>query len=224
MTWKIFGEDINKLVMILESSNEKKTFKINLMDLDENRNYEIDPITFPYKITMPTTEFQNYCKNMGNTCEKMDLKCLANVLFMSGTGDLGVIEFELIATNVQSGLTIEKDKNTQKNKIVQGMFELKYLNIFTKCSNLCGQVSLYLQNSYPIIVEYHVSTLGTIKFCLSPCKKEKDKDNASNNTSNNKYKEIEPEIVKPSYQYKDEDEDYDDTINYKNTQDDDEIE
>ena len=33
MTWRIDDEDINKLIMILESEKEKKTSKINLMDL-----------------------------------------------------------------------------------------------------------------------------------------------------------------------------------------------
>ena len=56
-------------------------------------------------------------------------------------------------------------------KIVQGTFELKYLIIFTRCSNLCSHVSLFLKNTYPIIIEYQVSTLGKIKFALSPCKK-----------------------------------------------------
>jgi proliferating cell nuclear antigen len=169
MTWRIDDDDINKLIMILESSNEKKTFKINLMDL-EDTDYEIEPVKFPYQIIMPTQDFQNYCKNMCSATDKMDLRCLANSLFMSGTGELGVIEFELTATNVSSGLVIKKN-STNSNEIVQGTFELKYLIIFTRCSNLCSHVSLFLKNTYPIIIEYQVAILGKIKFALSPCKK-----------------------------------------------------
>ena len=169
MTWKIDDDDINKLIMILESSNEKKTFKINLMDL-EDTDYEIEPVKFPYQIIMPTQDFQNYCKNMISATDRMEVKCLANTMFMAGTGELGVIEFELTASNNSSGLIIKKT-TSNPNEIVQGTFELKYLIIFTRCSNLCSHVSLFLKNTYPIIIEYQVSTLGKIKFALSPCKK-----------------------------------------------------
>lgn len=169
MTWQMDDDDINKLIMILESSNEKKTFKINLMDL-EDTDYEIEPVKFPYQIIMPTQDFQNYCKNMISATDRIELKCLANTLFMSGTGELGVIEFELTASNNSSGLIIKKTTNNP-NEIVQGTFELKYLTIFTRCSNLCSHVSIFLKNTYPIIIEYQVATLGKIKFALSPCKK-----------------------------------------------------
>ena len=168
MTWQIDDEDINVLVMILESSNEKKTFKIKLMDLEE-LDYEIEPVKFSYQIIMPTQDFQNYCKNMVSATDKMDLKCLANNLFLSGTGELGGFEFELTATGNSSGLVIKKN-TTNNNEIVQGRFELKYLIIFTRCSNLCSHVSLYLKNKYPLIIEYQVATLGKIKFVLAPCK------------------------------------------------------
>ena len=124
MTWKIDDDDINKLIMILESSNEKKTFKINLMDL-EDTDYEIEPVKFPYQIIMPTQDFQNYCKNMLSATDRMEVKCLANTMFMAGTGELGVIEFELTASNNSSGLIIKKT-TTNPNEIVQ--FNLQSCN------------------------------------------------------------------------------------------------
>ena len=60
------------------------------------------------------------------------------------------------------------DINTEnKNEIVQGIFSLKWLNIFTKCSNLSPLVILYLKNDYPLIIQYAVAALGVVKFVLS---------------------------------------------------------
>ena len=56
MTWLIDSDDINKLVMILESDKEKKTFRMNLMDL-ENVTYEIEPIENPYFISLSSNDF-----------------------------------------------------------------------------------------------------------------------------------------------------------------------
>jgi hypothetical protein len=60
--------------------------------------------------------------------------------------------------------------STNSNEIVQGLFELKFLLIFTKCTNLSTQLTLFLKNDYPIIVNYQIATLGEIKLVLSPSK------------------------------------------------------
>lgn len=166
MSWIIEEEDMNKLVVILESTerNEKKIFKLNLMDLDDEK-YEIEPVQFPYCITMPSQDFHKYCKDMTSVmATKMEIQCTSNMLFLSGKSDIGSVDFQL--GECIGGLQI--DVNTDKNEIVQGLFELKYLTIFTKCTNLCNEVKLYLRNDYALVVKYQVAALGEIKLVLSP--------------------------------------------------------
>ena len=166
MTWKINDDDINKLVMILENEKEKKIFKMNLMDMDDT-NYEIEPVIFPYCINLPSQDFQKYCKDMASATDKLELKCTKDNLFLSGKGELGILDFDLNIS--KGGLSIEQNTDNP-NEIVQGLFELKYLIIFTRCTNLCNQVNLYLKNDYPLIIKYSVAALGEIKLVLSPTK------------------------------------------------------
>jgi len=168
MTWLVDDDDINKLVVILESAErkEKKTFKLNLMDIEEE-TYDITPIQFPYSITLPSLDFHKYCKDMAATTDKIEIKSTSNKLFFSGKGGIGNIEFEVGETN--GGLSIIST-TTNANEIVQGLFELKFLLIFTKCTNLCNQVTLFLKNDYPIIITYQIAALGEIKLVLSPSK------------------------------------------------------
>jgi proliferating cell nuclear antigen len=168
MTWIVDDEDINKLIIILESNErkEKKTFKLNLMDIEEE-TYTIEPIQFPYLITLPSQDFHKYCKDMASSNDKIEIKATSKRLYLSGKGDIGNIEFEVGETN--GGLSIISTTNNT-NEIVQGLFELKFLLIFTKCTNLCNQVTLYLRNDYPIIVTYQIAALGEIKLVLSPTK------------------------------------------------------
>ena len=168
MTWLVDDDDINKLIIILESSEkkEKKTFKLNLMDIEEE-TYEIAPIQFPYLINIPSQDFHKYCKDMSSSTDKIEIKATSNKLYFSGKGEIGNIEFEVGETN--GGLSITSTTNNT-NEIVQGLFELKFLLIFTKCTNLCNQVILYLKNDYPIIVTYQIAALGEIKLVLSPTK------------------------------------------------------
>jgi proliferating cell nuclear antigen len=168
MTWLVDDEDINKLIIILESNErkEKKTFKLNLMDIEEE-TYDITPIQFPYSITLPSQDLHKYCKDMAASTDKIDIKATSNKLFFSGKGGIGNIEFEVGETN--GGLSIVST-TSNTNEIVQGLFELKFLLIFTKCTNLCNQVTLFLKNDYPIIVTYQIAALGEIKLVLSPSK------------------------------------------------------
>ena len=53
-------------------------------------------------------------------------------------------------------------------KIIQGEFSLKNLGYFIKCTNLCNQIEMYLENDLPLVVKYNVASLGEIKLCLAP--------------------------------------------------------
>lgn len=168
MTWQLDSDDINKLIIILESNErkEKKIFKLNLMDLEEE-TYEVEPIEFPYSITLPSIDFHKYCKDMASTTDKIEIMCTKNKVIFSGNSELGQVEFEVGETN--GGLAIETN-SAFNDEIVQGVFELRFLIIFTKCTNLCNTVTLYLKNDYPLIVNYAIASLGTIKLVLSQSK------------------------------------------------------
>jgi proliferating cell nuclear antigen len=168
MTWQVDSDDMNKLVIILESNErkEKKIFKLNLMDLEEEK-YEVEPIDFPFSITLPSQDFHKYCKDMSSATDKIEIMCTKNKVIFSGTGELGQVDFEVGETN--GGLSIEVNSNCS-DEIVQGLFELRFLIIFTKCTNLCPIVTLYLKNDYPLIVRYSICSLGEIKLVLSPSK------------------------------------------------------
>ena len=53
------------------------------------------------------------------------------------------------------------------SKIIQGEFSLKNLGYFIKCTNLCQQIEIYLENDLPLVVKYNVASLGSIKMCLA---------------------------------------------------------
>ena len=52
----------------------------------------------------------------------------------------------------------------------QGMFELKYLVLFTKCTNLCASTQIHLKNDYPLVLRYMVANLGEVRLVLAPKK------------------------------------------------------
>jgi len=62
---------------------------------------------------------------------------------------------------------VKVQKLGSPTEIVQGVFELKYLTMFTKCTNLCPSIELYLKNDYPLVLRYMVANLGEIRLVLA---------------------------------------------------------
>lgn len=167
MIWEVDDDNLNELVITFETKTkdkiENKKFRLNLMDIDHD-NLEIQPVDFSYLVIMPSHDFQKYCKDMSLATDKLELICNKDKLVFKGKGDLGTVEFE--TEESIGGLQIQMTSN--KNIIVQGLYDLKYLLIFTKCTSLCNNVNMYLKNDYPLVIEYSVAALGKIKLVLSP--------------------------------------------------------
>ena len=75
--------------------------------------------------------------------------------------------FDVIGIDNNYSVNI-KQNDEKDNNIIQGIFNLKYIAIFTKCTNLCEKVEIYLKQEYPLILCYKIANLGTIQLALSP--------------------------------------------------------
>ena len=98
---------------------------------------------------------------MNNIADYVEIKNVDNKFILTCQGDFCSQETVLS----DNELVIISGNN---NHIIQGNFNLKYLVLFTKCTNLSNTVELYLKNDYPLIIKYTVASIGSIKLCLSP--------------------------------------------------------
>jgi proliferating cell nuclear antigen len=143
--------------------NTKTTYKLDLLDLDNNKIH-IEPAEFNSVITLLSSDFQKITRDMFNLAEFVEIKNISNQLIFTCKGEF--CQQETVISDSESGTTTISSKDSAE--IVQGIYNLKYLVLFTKCTNLCNTVELYLKNDYPLIVKYSVASLGEIKLCLAP--------------------------------------------------------
>lgn len=82
----------------------------------------------------------------------------------------------MILSESQGGVRVQKTTSAgaSTTEIVQGIFELKYLVMFTKCTNLCPTIEIYLKNDYPLVLRYMVANLGEVRVVLAPQKQKTD--------------------------------------------------
>ena len=159
---------IKNLSIKIENS-EKKTVDqshLKLLDIDDEI-YKIPDSEFTQIVTMPSSDFQRYCRDMNSISDYVSLKTFysseGNVLEISCEGDFAKKKI-IIGESMSLSFSTENIKNDSAS----GIFSLKYLMLFTKSTNLCSTVEIYLKDDFPLLLSYSIANLGQIRYCLAP--------------------------------------------------------
>lgn len=142
--------------------NRSTKFNLKLLDLDQTK-IEVPSTEFKNVITLPSSDFQRICRDMQNIGDKVLIENYGTHIQLTCKGDFAE------QTTTISGINKEVvTPDNDVNDIIKGLFSLKHLCLFTKCTNLCNTVELYLKNDYPLIIKYGIANLGRTHFVLSP--------------------------------------------------------
>jgi proliferating cell nuclear antigen len=161
----------NKLGIRAENA-EKQTTNTWMMKLfDTNvENIELPNIPYISMITMPSSDFQKICRDFNALAEMLEITSSNSDLIFRCIGDFVDGETVILSEN-QGGVKVQKIGSTStSNEITQGIFELKYLVMFTKCTNLCPTIEIYIRNDFPLALRYMVANLGEVRLVLAPQK------------------------------------------------------
>ena len=157
----------NKLGIRIENADKATTTTYLLKIFDTNvEDIQIPGLNFTSIIGLPSSDFQKICRDMNGLGdgERMEITSSGSELIFKCMGDFA--EQETIISENQSNMKVTRNSKTAE--IVQGVFLLKHLVLFTKCTNLCPSIEMYLKNDYPLIIRYTVANLGEVKLVLAP--------------------------------------------------------
>lgn len=141
-----------------------KTQKLRLIEPEPEEYLEPNVVLFSSVINLPSSDFQKIIRDMSCISEKLEIKSVGNELIFRCSGQFATAEIRRVETDGSMEFIQKQDYN----KITQGEFSLKNLGYFIKCTNLCSQIEMYLENDRPLVVKYYVASLGEIKLCLAP--------------------------------------------------------
>ena len=154
----------NKLGIRMENAENSRVTNFYLKLFDTNvEDIKIPSLNFSSIIHIPSVDFQKICRDMNSLGEKVEITSSGGDLIFRCPGDFA--DQETIISESHGNITVQKTAN--HNEIVQGIFQLKHLVLFTKCTSLCQSVELYLKNDYPLILRYTVANLGEVKLVLA---------------------------------------------------------
>lgn len=140
-----------------------KTQKLRLI---EPITEELNPPDLVYSsvINLPSTDFQKIIRDLNPLSDRLEIKSVGNEIIFKCSGSFAEAELR----RVESDGGMEYQTKPCDNTVIQGVFSLKNLNYFIKCTNLCSQIEIHFDNDRPLIVKYYVASLGVIKLCLTP--------------------------------------------------------
>lgn len=146
-----------------EDKNLKTVYKLSMLDINVI-NISIPPADFQTVITMPSVDLQKIIRDMHNLADFIEVRNVGNQLTFSCKGDFCTQE-TVLGTDKNPNIHITTTVN--KQEIIQGVYNIKYLISFTKCTSLSNCVEMYIKNMYPLILCYQVANLGSIKLALA---------------------------------------------------------
>ena len=140
-----------------------KTQKLRLIEPDPEE-LEVPDVVFSSIINLPSTDFQKIIRDLSCISDKLEIKSVGSELIFKCAGQFASAEIHRAESDGSMEFLLKQDAS----KIIQGEFSLKNLGYFIKCTNLCSQIEVYLENDLPLVVKYNVASLGEIKLCLAP--------------------------------------------------------
>ena len=155
---------VSHLTLKFENGEIKqcKTQKLRLIE-PEQQELDYPNVKFSSIINIPSVDFQKIIRDLSCISDKLEIKSVGNELIFKCSGPFASAEIHRAESEENMGFISTKDSS----KIVQGIFSLKNLGYFIKCTNLCPQIEIHLENDLPLVVKYSVASLGTINLCLA---------------------------------------------------------
>jgi proliferating cell nuclear antigen len=145
---------------------QHKIQKLRLIEPD-TEELNVPDVKFSSVLNLPSADFQKIIRDLSCISDKIEIKSIATndgvELIFKCVGAFATAEIR----RTEADGSMEFIHKQEVSKIIQGEFSLKNLGYFIKCTNLCNQIEIYLENDMPLVVKYNVASLGEIKLALA---------------------------------------------------------
>lgn len=152
------GHDVLEIYIQNEVKHTNTVFKLKLLEINED-DLIVPDVEMNLVTTIPSIDFQRITRDMGNIASEISIYRYDNTIELSCEGDYADQK-----TTIECPITIPSER-------MGNLFSLKYINMFTKATNLCSSVQIFQDSDncdMPIVFRYAIANLGEVKFYLAP--------------------------------------------------------
>lgn len=163
LEWRIRKDD-PKILEIVLSHHERRiqtTHRLKILALDVEE-ITIPMVEFDCVLTMPSTDFQRYIKELSHVSNIISIRGSGNKIQLVSRGDLGETCIDISPT--PSGLNwIHRREDTA---LFEACFFIKYIERFSR-GQVDSKVEIYFKQDYPLVLKFNMS-VGSLRFCVAP--------------------------------------------------------
>jgi len=166
----LFENDLQNLVIENERENTKgkKIFKLALIDL-EYEDKPLKKVDYEKVVTIIPLTYKKIFRELDDY-QNVKIRCTNNKIVFTYKDDTSEVNDEYILG--EDGIEI----NTNSKNDFIGIYPIKFIMLFAKCSSLCEELQIYMKNENALTIIYPTLTFGTIKLSLSPINEENIKN------------------------------------------------
>jgi len=161
------ADDADVATFIFESTKTDKIseFEFKLMDIDSD-SLNVPDKKFDCQVKMSSKEFRTIMSDLSALGDNCTINVSKDGVQFSVAGDMGTanvtVRQKTAADDEKDGCTIELAEP------VKLTFTIRHLLNFTKATPLSERVHLSLASDHPLVVEYMMKGVGSIKYYLAP--------------------------------------------------------
>mgnify|MGYP001006988185 CR=1 FL=1 len=176
VTLYIDDKHTNKIKIIIKKDNVHNIYTLKIGNAEiENDNYNYNFSIGFETYVIPCKIFHTTCKEISNHCDFVEFQCLNNQFTIKPDG-------KRLSESIQCVfLGVEIKQNT--SKLIKSTYDVKYINAFHKLTKISQTVKLFVRNDYSSIIEYNLSSFGSLSLFVTPVHINNDIEN--NDIENN---------------------------------------
>ncbi|CAD8117790.1 unnamed protein product [Paramecium sonneborni] len=164
ITLRTQEEEPTTLSFTFESKNRISEFQLNLMSLDQEQ-LGVPDTDYSSVIKMPSSEFTKICRELGNINEAIGIETSKDGIKFYVKGDIGEGQVSVKSNDEEKR---EERVECDVDEPVNLSFAVRYFNLFNKASALSTQVILSMSQDQPLVIEYQIDNMGSLKLYLAP--------------------------------------------------------
>ena len=132
------------------------SFDLKLLDINEDF-IQVPTLNMSVTTTIPSIDFQKICRDMNNIGTDVEISRQDNKFKIRCDGDFA-----------NQFTTIECVDDQNFSGYISGVYSLKYINMFTKSTNMCSTVQIMqeLENRF-LVLKYNIANLGEVHFYVA---------------------------------------------------------
>lgn len=154
-----------------ENTSKESICDLRVVNMNNNKDKKIEA-DVSMAVRISCADFHKACKDLSQFSQYIEITCDPTKFEITCAGDLSKHSRTFKADGGQNSIGIKvmkkPDEDDDEPNIIRLIFDLKYINVYYKCSSLCDDMEIYLNTDSVMFLKYGIKLMGEMIVCIAP--------------------------------------------------------